>query len=290
VLLGLAVIAGGRWDEPTLVGALLLAAMLCGALYAVPGRALPRGPGQWLPFSESDAFAARRCALPGRFLDASRLAGLLVLLVLLGGLVALHFVVRAQSPYRAVELLLGGAVLLPVFLTGRARELPIVPGSDPSKTLGRLLAGLRRRGLKAVPLARLPHGSSAPDELRVLLQPRGAMSGLVAVEVGVDHAVGLGGLVVEPYVVLRVREGSACAKALAGQLAFQRGRKADERVVVLWPKLPTISETLALVDELLALLCAPAGSIQPPSSARSASGKPASARKPARAASPAHAM
>ncbi len=290
VLLGLAVIAGGRWDEPTLVGALLLAAMLCGALYAAPGRSAPRGPGQWLPLSEADAFAAQRWRLPGRFLDASQLAGKLVLLLLMAGLVALHFVVRAHSPYRAVELLLGGAVLLPVFLTGRARELPIVPGSDPSKTLKRLLTGLRRRGRKAVPLARLPHGSSTPDELRLLLQTRGAATGLVAIEVGVDHAVGLGGLVVEPYLVLRVREGSACAEALAGKLSFQRGRKSDERVAVLWPKLPTISETLSLVDELLELLCAPVGSAQPPSSARSTSGKPASARKPPRAASPAHAM
>jgi hypothetical protein len=272
------------------VGALLLAAMLCGALDAAPGRAAPRGPGQWLPLSEADAFVARGSRLPGRFLDASQLAGKLLLLLLVAGLVALHFVVRAHSPYRAVELLLGGAVLLPVFLTGRARELPIVPGSDPSKALRRLLTGLRRRGCKAVPLARLPQGSSAPDELRLLLQPRGAAPGLIAVEVGVEHAVGLGGLVVEPFLVLRVREGSACAASVAGKLAFQRGRKSDERVSVLWPKLPTISETLSLVDELLELLRTPVGAAHPPSSARSAGGKPASARKPLRAASPAHAM
>ena len=45
VLLGLAVIAGGRWDEPTWVGLLLLGAMACAALYAKPGRPAPRGPG-----------------------------------------------------------------------------------------------------------------------------------------------------------------------------------------------------------------------------------------------------
>jgi hypothetical protein len=203
--------------------------------------------------------------------------------------VTLHFFVRAQSPYRAVQLLLGGAVLLPVFLSGRARELPIATGSDPSKTLRRLLAGLRRCGLKAVPLVRLPHGSSTPDELRLLLQPRGALPGLLAVEVGLEHTVGLGGLVVEPFVMLRVRDGSGCAQALAGRLAFQRGRKAEERVAVLWPKLPTIGETVSLTNELLALLRAPAGT-QPPSSARSSAGRPASARKPLRPASPAHAM
>jgi hypothetical protein len=113
---------------------------------------------------------------------------------------------------------------------------------------------------------------------------------LIAVEVGVEHAVGLGGLVVEPFLVLRLREGSVCAEALTGKLGFQRGRKSDERVAVLWPKLPTIGCTLSLVDELLDLLRAPTGAAQPPSSARSAGGKPASARKPLRAASPAHAM
>jgi hypothetical protein len=288
VLLGLAVIAGGRWDEPTWVGVLLLGAMACATLYARSGRAAPRGPGQWLPLSEADAFAAERSRLPGRYLDASTLPGKLVFGALLLGLVALHFVVRKHSPYRAVELLLGGAVLLPVFLTGRARELPVVPGGDPQGTLRRLLSGLRRRGLRAVPLARLPLGSSEADELRLQVQPRGALAGFQAIEVGADHAVGLGGIVAEPYVMLRVREGSECAALLLGQVAFQRGRKPEERVAVLRPKLPTVAETLALVGELVELVTSrPA---PPQRSAPSSSGKAASARKPARAASPAHAI
>lgn len=289
-LLGLAVIAAGRWDEPTLGGGLLLGAMLCAALYASPGRPAPRGPGHWLPLAEADAFVASHCNLPGRWLDAGRPAGRLILLLLVAGLVALHFVVRVHSVYRAVELLLAGALLLPVFLSGRAAELPVVPGTDPSNTLRRTLSGLRRRGLRAVPLGRLPHGASTPDELRLLLQLRGARPGFVALELGVDHSVGVGGIVAEPYLVLRVREGSPCAQALAPQLAFQRGRKADERVAVLTPKLPSVSQTLALVDELLRLLLAPTGVIQEPSSARKSSGRPASPRKPARPESPAHAM
>jgi hypothetical protein len=289
VLLGLAVIAGGRWDEPTLVGVLLLGVMACAALYASPGRAAPRGPGQWLPLSEADAFSRSRAPLPGRWLDASTWQGALVLGVAMVGVVVLHFIERQHSPYRAVELLLASTVLLPVFLTGRAQELPAVPGGDPQRTLQRVLSGLRRRSLRAVPLARLPQGSSNADELRLLVQPRGALNGLMAVEVGTDHALGLGGLVAEPYVLLRVREGSLCAQALPSATSFQRGRKADERVAVLRPKLPTVTETLALLDELLEVLTqAPPAS--PPSSARSSAGKPASARKPVRAASPAHAM
>jgi hypothetical protein len=288
VSLGLAVIAGGRWDEPTLVGALVLAAMSCAALYAKPGRALPRGPGQWLPLSEADAFSHGASKLPGRWLDAGTAPGAAVLAVLLGAVLVLHFWERRYSPYRAVELLLGATVLLPVFLTGRSRELPATPGSDPQKTLLRVLTGLRKAGLRAVPLARLPRGTSVPDELRVLVQPRGALNGLLAVEVGADHALGLGGLVTEPYVLLRVREGSLCAQVLPAQTSFQRGRKAEERVAVLRPKLPTVAETLALVSELNELVTQPPPA--PSSNARSSSGKPASARKPARSASPAHAM
>jgi hypothetical protein len=139
-----------------------------------------------------------------------------------------------------------------------------------------------------VPLARLPQGSSNADELRLLVQPRGALTGLMAVEVGADHALGLGGIVAEPYVLLRVREGSPCSQVLPAQTSFQRGRKPDERVAVLRPKLPSVAETLALVSELVEVLTQAAP--PPPSSARSSTGKPASARKPARAASPAHAM
>jgi hypothetical protein len=289
VCMALAVIAGGRWDEPTLVGALLLGAMGCAALYAKPGRALPRGPGQWLPLSETDAFARTEQGLPGRYLDGSRWHGAVVLSALLGAGLVLHFLERVHSPYRAVELLLGFATLLPVFLTGRVRELPVVPGSDPQRTLARLLRGLKRRSLRAVPLARLPLGSSTPDELRLLVQPRGALSGLMAIEIGADHALGLGGVVTEPYCLLRVREGSACAQALAAHTQFQRGRKVEERVAVLRPKLPTVAETLSLVGELCRLLTQSSPPARPNSADRSL-GKGASPRKPGRAASPGQAM
>ncbi len=292
VLLGLAVIAGGRWDEPTAVGLLLLGAMASAALYARPGRAAPRGPGQWLPLSEADAFPASTERLPGRWLDASSLPGALVLGVLLTCALVLHFWERQHSAYRAVELLLGCTLLLPVFLTGRGRELPAALGSDPHGSLRRILGSLRKRKLRAVPLARLPRGSSAPDEVRLLVQPRGALSGLIAVEVGTDHALGLGGTVSEPYVLLRVREGSPCAQVLPAQTSFQRGRKPDERVAVLRPKLPTVAETAELVGELVEILtqAPPVPRSQPASKRPSSSGRGASPRKPARAASPSQAM
>lgn len=289
VLFGLSVIAAGRWDEPTLAGVLLVGVMACATLYAVPGRTAPRGPGQWLPLSTSDAFARSATRLPGRYLDATTLAGGLVLGLVGAVVLGLHFWERQHSTYRAVELLLGSAVLLPVFLTGRAAELPLLPGTDPEKILERVLSGLRRVGLRAVPLARLPQGSRIADELRLLVQPGGALGGLLAMEVGSDHALGLGGIVAQPYVLLRVREDSPCARALSVFASFQRGRRVDERVAVLRPKLPTAAETISLVRQLSLVLTQP-GPVEPRSSAPSSAGKPASARKPLQPTAPAHAM
>ena len=130
------------------------------------------------------------------------------------------------------------------------------------------------------------------NDLRALSRREGStlfmtmLAGFMALEVGTDHALGLGGIVTEPYLLLRVREGSPCSDLLIAT-AFQRGRKPEERVAVLRPKLPTVAETLALIEELVQLLT----QAQPPArSAPSSTGKVASARKPLRPASPAHAM
>jgi len=288
VLAGLAVIASGRWDEPTAFGLLLLGVMVCSVLHARPGRATPRGPGQWLPLAEADAFPRSRQMLPGRFLDASTVAGAVMLALLCGGQVAVHFWVRQHSPYRAVQLLLGCSLLLPVFLTGRARELPLQPGGDLQGLLQRTLRGLRRRGLRAVPLARLPIGSDSPDELRLLVQPRGASSGLVAIEVGVEAAFGLGGVLADPYVLVRVKDESPCAELLRQSARLDRGRKPDERVALLRPKLPTRAETLDLVSRIVELVTQTRA--QSSSKRASSDGKPASARKPGRPTSPAQAI
>jgi hypothetical protein len=288
VLTGLSVIASGRWDEPTVFGLLLLGAMTCSVLHAKPGRAAPRGPGQWLPLAEADAFPRARQKLPGRFLDASTIPGAVVLGLTSAFAVALHFWERQYSPYRAVELLLACSLLLPVFLTGRAGELPRAPGSDLQGLLQRTLRGLRRRGLRAVPLARLPLGSDTADEVRLLVQPRGAVSGLVGIEVGVEPAFGVGGVLADPYVLVRVKEDSPCAEILRRSARLSRGRKPEERVALLRPKLPTRGETLDLVSRLLELVTSSPG--QSSSKRASSGGKGASPRKPARPASSSQAI
>ncbi|HEX6277806.1 MAG TPA: hypothetical protein VFZ53_32410, partial [Polyangiaceae bacterium] len=148
-----------------------------------------------------------------------------------------------------------------------------------------LARGLRNReGLRAVPWARVPDDARDPDELRLLVQPRDAANGLVALEAGVEPERGIGGFVATPFVIVRAREGSEAQRLLPRELTWTRGRRADERVAILKPKLPTVVLTIALVERLSKIVAN-----QRPKSSRMSSGRSASTAKPSRVPSPAHA-
>jgi len=137
---------------------------------------------------------------------------------------------------------------------------------------------------KTVAWGRVPDGSHEPDELRVLIQPKDALQGLVALETGLDAQRGLGGVVGVPFVIVRAKEGSPAQAALPRGVIWARGRKPDERVAILSPKLPTVGLTVALVDKLVGVLAA-----QPSSKRRMSSGNAAFTAKLGTVRSPAHA-
>ena len=148
-----------------------------------------------------------------------------------------------------------------------------------------LARSLRRRTeAKIVAWGRVPDGAADPDELRVLVQPKDGIAGLVALETGLDAQRGLGGVVGVPFVIVRAKEGSRAQLALPRGVIWARGRKPDERVAILSPKLPTVGLTAALVERLLAELSA-----QAPSSRRMSSGSSAFTTKLGSVRSPAHA-
>src|SRR6185369_3685108 len=149
----------------------------------------------------------------------------------------------------------------------------------------RLSRALRERvRAKAVAWGRVPDGSGDPDELRVLIQPKDGLPGLVALETGLDAQRGLGGVVGIPFVIVRAKEGSRAQSALPRGAIWTRGRKPDERVAILSPKLPTVGLTIALVERLLDAL-----TDQAPSSRRMSSGNAAFTAKLGTVRSPAHA-
>lgn len=281
-----AVAVAALTDLPTLAGSLLILAIALAAQLPPRSKAPLRAPGQWLPLSDEEAFARSKVTAPGRWLDAGSLRGFLVFVILLGGFGAGSVHLLARSPYHAFLLALASSCLLPVFCTGRASELPADPVEEPRALLAWMAKKLRTSPtLRAVPWARIPDGSPDPDELRLLVMPRRALPGLTAIEIGVEYHHGIGGPIALPCVLVRAVDGSATYRALPRSVVWSRGRKPDERVAVIRPKLPTRRMCLALVRRLAGLLSADA---QPRRSSSSA-GRRDSTAKASTLSSPLHA-
>jgi hypothetical protein len=282
---GAALFTGAELEHAVLGGAFLVVALVLSTFLA-PERALaPRGPGRWLPLSEDDAFASEKASLPGAWLDSTTLRGFALFALLVGAAVGSGALELGRSPYRALFLVLSSGVLLPLFFTGGTSDGSLNRVAFARGFLRRVVRKLHgTRGLKAVPWARVPDGSAAPDELRVLVKPRDALDGLVALEVALEAQRGLGGAARAPFVLVRVREGSRAAKALSPESGWTRGRKPEERVAMLSPVLPTLGLTVSLIERLVTRL-----SHQPPKSSRMSSGRSDSTRKLGSVGAPVHA-
>jgi hypothetical protein len=254
-LLASAFISAAWFDQATLAAALLVLSMALACQYAAPAKVTLRGPGQWLPLSDREAFARSSTPVAGRFLDAGNLAGFTVFAVLCALILVAAWALFARAPYQALLLLLGAACFLPLFFTGRAAQLPADLALRPRALLERLAIRLRRApGIKVVAWARIPEGRAAADELRLLVQVPGALRGLLGVEIGVEYGAAIGSSAAAPFVLVRAREGSAVVSALPLELVWTRGRKADERAALLRPRLPTVAHCERLLLELVAQL------------------------------------
>jgi hypothetical protein len=270
--------------SPTLAALALLVSLALASLRAPELRPLLRGPGQWLPLQESEAFQRVALHLPGRLLDSSTLPGFVCFVLGLCAAVGAAASLLSRSPYEALLALLASAVLLPLFSTGRSVDLPAHPLAH-GRTLARLAQRLKRRpATRVVPWARVGDADGQPDELRLLVQPKPSPDGLVALEVGVECVRGLGGAVASPYVLVRVKESASQLLArLPRRAVWTRGRKPDERVTILRPALPTLRSCQTLVEGLLERLDQPSK----PASSRGSSERTS---KLSRVPSPAHAM
>jgi hypothetical protein len=287
-LLAAAFVSAAWFDQATLGAVLLSFAMALAVQYAVPAKVVLRGPGQWLPLSETEAFSSSVERLPGRFLDAGTWPGLSIFALGCASFGVGALLLFARAPYQALLLLLGSPCLLPLFFTGRAAELPANLALRPRRLLSAISKQLRRHeGIKVVPWARIPERASEPDELRLLVQVQGGLRGLVGIEVGVEYTARVGGSGAALFVLVRAREGSLAVSALPRDVVWTRGRKADERAVVLRPRLPTRAQCVALVLELAQLLREEERSTGP---RLRANREPAKSAKPARVASPAHVL
>jgi hypothetical protein len=284
-LLAAAFVSAAWFDQATLGAALLTLAMALAVQYAVPAKVVLRGPGQWLPLSDAEAFARPSERLPARFLDAGTWPGVVTFGLSCAAFSVGAWLLFARAPYQALLLLLGAPSLLPLFFTGRAAQLPADPAKRPRALLAALSKKLRRHeGIKVVPWARIPERSHEADELRLLVQVQGALRGLVGVEIGVEYSAGVGGSGALPFVLVRARESSLAVGALPREIVWTRGRKADERAAVLRPRLPTQAQCVRLVLELAQLLR------EDDAAHANAGNSAAKPVKPARVVSPAHVL
>jgi hypothetical protein len=287
-LLAAAFVSAAWFDQATLGAALLVLAMALAVQFAVPAKVVLRGPGQWLPLSEAEAFAGSVQKTSGRFFDAGTWPGFATFAACCALFIGGACFLFARAPYQALLLLLGSPCLLPLFFTGRAAQLPADLALRPRAMLSSLAKVLRRAdGIKVVPWARIPEGAREADELRLLIQVPGALRGLLGIEVGVEYTAGIGGSGAALFVLVRAREGSEAVSALPREVTWTRGRKADERAAVLRPRLPTQTDCAKLALELTAMLRESAQGLRSRGSSRSAPSKTVAAVS---AASPAHVL
>ena len=299
VLAGLLLVAAGgvalMTDWGTLAGVLLVGAIAFAA-HLAPRQDPPlRGPGVWKIVADDVGFRQRRRRSFGMWLDAGTPWGFLLFLLALAGCGWAACQVFASSPYHALLVVLAGASLVPIFCTGRPSELLGDPVARAQPFLRRVARRLRRDGkFKVAPLLRVPVGGREPDELRLLVVPRPALPGLIGIEIGIEVTSGGGGNVALPCVLVRALEDSASHRRLSPSSTWSRGRRAEERVSVLRPKLPTAAMTAALASRLANMLTDPRRqpNVPPPRprSVAKRSGRPVSAWKDGTTSSPTHAM
>jgi hypothetical protein len=295
LLAGGAVVAAGALSiagQPPLLGALALLLAMAFAAHHRPRETRElRGPGEWRPIEPSALEPTPAIALPGAWLDAGRARGGLLMLAALGGIGALAARVFGASPYNGACLLLGSCVLLPIFCTGRAGELPPDALAHARDLLGDVARRLGRDATLVVQaIGRVAAANGELDELRLSIASVRPVPGLLGIELGLELREQLGGHALRPVLVVRAAEGSECQRTLPRGITWMRGRNADERASLIRPKLPSAASCVALIQELWALLLAPPAPAEPASkkAARSAGNGLTTANAGTRS-SPAHA-
>lgn len=277
--------------EAPLPAALSLLVALAAAAHRAPlAQSVLRGPGEWVPISADALRRTRSASLPGAWLDVGRLPGFLVGMGLVGTVAWLSSGLFETSPFRGACLLLGSTALLPVFCTGRASELPPDHVAESRCFLGHAHRRLtRRKDLLVTPRARRS-GAKRVDELRLWITPTGGAEGLLGLELGVEYDSGAFGLEVSPVVVVRAADGSAAYRKLPPGPSWTRGRKSEERALLLRPRLPTVGMAIALVVDLSRALTAQSeGPVRSRRNAAKSSGRGLSTAKASTAAPPVHA-
>jgi hypothetical protein len=248
---------------------------------------LVRARGRWLPLRPDDAFA-KPAPSAGHCFDLGSRAGRIMAVccgVLVVAVAAATRSLAAEGPW---VTLLDSIALVPLFVTGVQAQLPPLRGRYAAPWIARAHGRLQGDPtLRVAPWARIVEAGAIPgepaasiqedavavaapraaalptalrdavDELRLRVCPRASMPGLIGIEIGLALSSTPVGWAARPEVLARVVDGSSAAAKLSRELPGARlglGRRIEERVVVLVPRFPSVSCTVALVRAAAAAL------------------------------------
>jgi hypothetical protein len=250
LFVALAVLLAWTWQAPTAATLCIVAAMLCAAQNSPKDNRSLRGPGVWLPLTDAEAFSRESKPLRGRFMDASRWQGLVLLSVGMLLIAVAMLLVSRHSPYDAALMGIMSPLPLPLFLTARFTQFPQARRQRAAAWLARLHRRLTQaRGHKAIAWARFPDGESTPDELRLRVVPPKSVQGFLGVEVSYQESAENNDVTV--CLMLRAKEGSIAQQIGRGQLVWQRGRRAEEKVAIYPLDWPSCSLAEDVIVEML---------------------------------------
>lgn len=247
-----ALVGGSLWlalvpEWPSLAALLLVAACLLSLTRTSHEPTPVRGPGQWLTVSpEALPYVPPRSARGARWLDVSALPGFLVFLVLMGCSALLGLRMLGVSPYYSATALFYAMAFVPLFFTvgGNKRLSPL---AEQLLFLTPILKKVPRTLGNVELIGRFPAGSDVPDEVRLQLHPATPRPGFRGCEVALECTQGGFGRVLTPAILFRVDDHSEAHRNLPREGQWSRGRNAEERVVVLRPRLPLRSVTIDLL-------------------------------------------
>jgi len=245
VLAGLTLAIGMSFqilDQPIAGGFFVAACVLCSALGGAVATPIARGPGRWFPVRPEHAFRPSR---PASLRSVPWRRGVVALAILGTACAARRF--GPQGPWLVV---MDCAPLVALFATGRSSQLASVDLGVAGRLLRKPFVRLKAtRGLRVVAWGRVGL-DGAIDELRIRVLPQLAVPGVVGIEMGHAWNRTPVGWAPAPEVMVRVLDGSAAAARIGQALPDTRplpGRRAQERVLRLIPKMPTDSACEALV-------------------------------------------
>lgn len=228
------------WTTLPLLGALLVTLAIAAATLRAPRPEAERAPGRWLaiPASAIPSPAARAL---GPFDVASRLGKVLATVTALA-LVAGFAALLRTDVRAAIALAVNAAVLLPLFSTGSARQLP----PDRVADAWRVLAPIARELGRARVIARTVGRNI--DEVRLRVDAKTAIR---TVEIGCAVVHGPGGSRLVPELLVRVDAGVQLS--LSEEHVVALGRTDDERTICVHPTATDPRSLRERVEALLAL-------------------------------------